>query len=265
MEPLPPADRFASHRPHNHTLYSAPKVPAQGPKLEIHRLGSHRRSARRFDTPNPPCSPHSRHTRPLVRRQPCQEHAPHHLQHPNQTSVLLLHILVNSRTYPATPPRSSYLPPHEKESPTPALASMARNRYFKAIQSAKRVHCSQFLADIDSRSVWDAREIAAARAPDRFPTLENASSPTEINNTLLQHFVPPRPSPPPPLILPAFKDVPPVLPSEMSSTLQKSSNTSHLARVVFLTLSGSESTRPMCGSFHLCSLPSSPTDTTPKA
>ena len=98
--------------------------------------------------------------------------------------------------------------------------------YFKAIQSAKRVHWYQFLADVDLWSVWDARKIAAGRVPDRFPTLENASSPTEINNTLLQHFFPPRPSPPPPLILSAFKDIPSVLPSEVSSALQKSSNIS---------------------------------------
>jgi len=37
-----------------------------------------------------------------------------------------------------------------------------------------------------------------------------------------------------------------------------------LAKVALLTLSGSGSTRSMSGSFHLCSLPSSPTDTTPK-
>jgi len=77
-----------------------------------------------------------------------------------------------------------------------------------------------------TRDQWDIRKIAAGRAPDRFPTLENASSPTELNNTLLQHFFPPRPSPPPPLVLPAFKDVPPVLPGEVSSALRKSSNTS---------------------------------------
>jgi len=106
-----------------------------------------------------------------------------------------------------------------KNQASPAMARVARNRYFKAIQSSKRVHWSQFLADVNSRSVWDARKRVAGRAPNRFPTFENASSPTEINNTLLQHFFPPRPSPPPPLILPAFKDLPPVLLSEVSSAL----------------------------------------------
>jgi len=113
-----------------------------------------------------------------------------------------------------------------KNQSSPTLARAARNTDFKAIQTTKRVHWSQFLANVDSQSVWDARKIAAGRAPDRFPTLENASSPTEINNTLLQHFFPPRLSPPPPLILPAFKDVPPVSPAEVSSALRKSSNTS---------------------------------------
>jgi len=113
-----------------------------------------------------------------------------------------------------------------KNQSSPAQARVPRNSYFKAIQPAKSVHWSQFLANVDARSVWDARKIAAGRAPDRFPILENASSPTKINNTLLQHFFPPRPSPPPPLILPAFKDIPPVLPAGVSSALQKSSNTS---------------------------------------
>jgi len=113
-----------------------------------------------------------------------------------------------------------------KNQASPTMARAAQNTYFKAIQSAKRAYCSQFLAAVDSRSVWDARKITAGRVPDRFPTLENSSSPTEINNTLLQHFFPARPSTHPPLILPAFKDVPPVLPAEVSSALRKCSNTS---------------------------------------
>ena len=84
----------------------------------------------------------------------------------------------------------------------------------------------QFVADVDSRSVWDSTKIATGRASDRFHTLQNASSPTEIKNTLLQHFFPARPSPPPCLILPACKDVPPVSPSEVSSALEKPSNMS---------------------------------------
>jgi len=82
------------------------------------------------------------------------------------------------------------------------------------------------VSDLDSWSIWNARKIAAGRAPDCFPTLENASTPTEINNTLVPHSFPPIPTPPPPLILPAFKDVPPVLASQVSSALRKSSDTS---------------------------------------
>jgi len=48
-----------------------------------------------------------------------------------------------------------------KNQASPAMALAARNTYFKAIQSAQRVHLSQFLADVNSRSVWDARKIAA--------------------------------------------------------------------------------------------------------
>ena len=64
------------------------------------------------------------------------------------------------------------------------------------------------------------------QAHDRFPVLENTTTPTEINNTLLYHFFPPRPSHLPPLILTVFKHVPPVSPAQMSSALQKSSSTS---------------------------------------
>ena len=77
-----------------------------------------------------------------------------------------------------------------KNQASPALAGVPRNTYFKAIQCAKRVYWLQFLANVDSRSVWDARKIAAGRAPDRFPALENAGSPTDINNTLLHPFFP---------------------------------------------------------------------------
>ena len=112
-----------------------------------------------------------------------------------------------------------------KNQASPALARLAQNTYLKAVQTAKRVHWLQLLANIDSQSVLDARRIPAGGAPDRFPSLENASSPTEINNTVTQHFFPPRPSPPP-LMLPAFKDIPAVLPAEVFSALRKSSNMS---------------------------------------
>jgi len=49
-----------------------------------------------------------------------------------------------------------------KNQTSPALVRVPRNTYFKAIQSAKRVHWSQFLANVDARSVWDARKIAAS-------------------------------------------------------------------------------------------------------
>jgi len=150
-----------------------------------------------------------------------------------------------------------------KNQALPALAHVARNTYFKAIRSAKSVHWSQFLADVDSRSVWDAGKLAAGRPPDRLRTLKNASSPTEISNTLLQDFFPPRPSPPSPLILPAFKDVPPVLPSEVSSALRKSSNTSAPGPSGLPYSIWKQVHMAKSGSFHLCSLPSSPTDTTP--
>ena len=72
-----------------------------------------------------------------------------------------------------------------KNQASPAEPRFARGTYFKAKQSAKRVHWSQFLGDANSRSVWDARRSAASQAPDRVPALENASSAIKINNTVL--------------------------------------------------------------------------------
>jgi len=95
------------------------------------------------------------------------------------------------------------------------------------------------------------------------PHSRTPSPPPKINFTLLQHFFPPRPSPPPPLILPAFKDVPLVLPAEVSSHCENAPTRQPLAQVVFLTLTGSRSIRPTSGSFYLCSLPPSPMGTTP--
>ena len=109
---------------------------------------------------------------------------------------------------------------------SPKEARLARNTYFKAIQVAKRLHWTQFLSDVDSKSVWKAKKIASGQAPDRFPVLDNATTPTEINSALLSHFFPPRPSPPAPLLLPPFRDFPPITPDEISTVLRKSSNSS---------------------------------------
>ena len=219
MEPLPHANRVGSHRPLNHSLHSAPKAPTQG-STGNSRIG----------ITFPLCSLILHLQPPLL--SPLQTHSTYSFD----DSLTKITHLITSNTPTKRP--SSYSKPswtpeltqlrriqHQttrlmrKNQASPALARAARNTYFKAIQTAKRVHWSQFLANVDSQSVWDARKIAAGRAPDCFPTLENTSSPTEINNTLLQHFFRTRPSPPPPRILRAFKDVSPVSPAEVSSAL----------------------------------------------
>jgi len=58
------------------------------------------------------------------------------------------------------------------------------------------------------------------------PCLRTPPPPPKLTIHFYNIFSPPRPSVPPPLILPAFKDVPQVLPAEVSSTFQKSSNMS---------------------------------------
>jgi len=200
--------------------------PRYGPKLEVHALGPLLSSAHQNNTCPHPALP-----------------TPHTLDIWFDNSLAKISHLITSNT----PYRhlSSYselwwtpeltqlrhIYHHftrlmRKNLASPAQARVSRNTYFKGIQTAESVYWSQFLTDLDLQFVGDARKIAAGRAPNRFPTLENTSSPTKINKTLPQHFFPPRPSPPPPLVLPAFKDVPPLQRSEGSSELRKSCNTS---------------------------------------
>jgi len=58
------------------------------------------------------------------------------------------------------------------------------------------------------------------------PDLKRPPPPLKSTTHSCTNFLPPRPSPAPPLILPTFKDVPPASSMEVSSALRKSSNTS---------------------------------------
>src|SRR5205807_7792567 len=76
-----------------------------------------------------------------------------------------------------------------------------KNKYFHAIKQAKASHWKQFLATVDSRSIWTAKKLAVGKPPDRFPSIPDATTPLEINDVLLHHFFPPKDSPPSPSIL----------------------------------------------------------------
>src|SRR5205807_1377653 len=80
-----------------------------------------------------------------------------------------------------------------------------KNKYFHAIKLAKAFHWKQYLATVNSRSIWTAKKLAMGKPPDRFPSIPNATTPLEINDSLLQHFFPPKDSPSAPSILRPFK------------------------------------------------------------
>jgi len=102
----------------------------------------------------------------------------------------------------------------------------SRRTYFKAIASAKKTHCSDFLFSATPRSLWTAKRFAFGRPPQRFPDLPGASDPAEIAETLLDHFFPSKPPPPPLLRLTRYEDYTSLTSEEISRALSKSWNTS---------------------------------------
>jgi len=102
----------------------------------------------------------------------------------------------------------------------------SRRTYFKAIASAKKTHWSDFLSSATPRSIWTAKRFAFGRPPPRFPDLQGASDPAEVVQTLLDHFFPSKPPPPPLLRLTRHEDYTPLTSEEISRALSKSSNAS---------------------------------------
>jgi len=102
----------------------------------------------------------------------------------------------------------------------------ARRTYFKAMASAKKAHWSDFLASATPRSLWTAKRFAFGHPPQRFPDLPGASDPAKAAETLLDHFIPSKPPPPPVLCLTHYEDYTPLTSEGISRALSKSSNTS---------------------------------------
>ena len=100
-----------------------------------------------------------------------------------------------------------------------------RRTYFKAIASAKKTHWSDFLSSATPHSLWTVKRLAFGCPPHRFPDLPGASDPTDVVETLLHHFFPPKPLPPVLLHLTRHEDFTPLTSEEISRALSKSSNT----------------------------------------
>ena len=108
------------------------------------------------------------------------------------------------------------------------VARLSKNRYFKAIKQAKNAHWSSFLSQATPQSLWTAKKLALGKSPTRFPNIPDADTPVKINSALLGHFFPSSPSLPLPASLRPHLNCPPLLPSEITTVLQKCSPSSAL-------------------------------------
>ena len=107
-----------------------------------------------------------------------------------------------------------------------ASARAARAAYFKAIKKAKRDHWSSFLASVTPQTVWTAKRFAVGCPPPRFPELPGASTPPELNKTLLDHFFPSEPAKFTDTILLPFRECLPLAADKVSRGLARSSTSS---------------------------------------
>ena len=102
-------------------------------------------------------------------------------------------------------------------------ARAPRSYYFQAIMKAKRDHWCEFLSKATPQRLWTAKKFAIGRPPSRFQELPGASTPLEINKTLLDHFFAGCPIEVPHTILLHFKDVLALEASEIARALARSS------------------------------------------
>jgi len=106
------------------------------------------------------------------------------------------------------------------------VARTSKAGYFKAIKAAKNKHWSSFLLAATPQCLWTAKRFAYGRAQPRFPSLPGAETPQQMNDVLLDHFLPPKePFSPPPRLRPD-KSAPPLTTNEIAAALFKCSPTS---------------------------------------
>jgi len=111
--------------------------------------------------------------------------------------------------------------PHMRE-----VAGTSKAGYFKAIKAAQNKPWSSFLLTATPQSLWTAKRFAYGRAQPRFPSLPGAETPTQMNDVLLDHFVPPmEPFSPPPRLRPD-RSATPLTTEEIATALSKCSPTS---------------------------------------
>src|SRR5205807_1421625 len=105
-------------------------------------------------------------------------------------------------------------------------ARTSKRSYFKATKKAKAEHWKDFLSRVDTKTLWTAKRLAEGRDTDKFPSFPDASSPADLNSSLLDHFFPPKPPSVSPAFLRTDPRAPQLEPEEISRALHKSSNKS---------------------------------------
>ena len=116
--------------------------------------------------------------------------------------------------------RSSHLPADY------ATANLSKKGYFKAIKAAKAAHWRSLLASATPRSIWTVKKLSLGRLAPRFPSLPDATTPTQINDALLNHFFRPQPLRPLLSSLRPFADCTSLTAYEVSAALTKCSPSS---------------------------------------
>ena len=107
-----------------------------------------------------------------------------------------------------------------------ASTKLSKRGYFKAIKATKTAHWKSVLSSATPRSIWTVKKLSLGRLAPRFPSLPDAPTPTQINDTLLHHFFPPQPCRPLPSILRPFADCTALNAEEISTALSKCSSSS---------------------------------------
>jgi len=104
-----------------------------------------------------------------------------------------------------------------------ASANLSKKGYFKAFKAA---HYRSLLASATPLSIWTVKKLSMGKPAPRFPSLPDASTPTQINDSLLTHFFPPEPPRPLPVILRPYADCSLLTPNEVATILAKCSPSS---------------------------------------
>ena len=116
--------------------------------------------------------------------------------------------------------RSSLLPSNL------ATAKLSKKGYFTAIKAAKAAHWKTLLATATHRSIWTLKKLSLGKQSPHCPVLPDATTPTQINDSLLNHFIPPHPPRSLPAILRPSADCSELIPEEVATALSKFSPSS---------------------------------------